>query len=463
MKILHLFTSLTALLACISVSAQSLAGDWQGRLQVQQASLRIVCHFTQESGAYSGTMDSPDQGAHGLPMGDVALRDGQLTFTVPQAGIRYTGTLVGDTLLNGTFMQGATSLPLDMKKTDLQVKRPQTPRPPFPYSCEEVTIANAKAGVSLAGTLTLPAGKKPCRAVILLTGSGTQDRDETLMDHKLFWVIADHLTRQGIAVLRCDDRGAGSSTGDPAQATTRTSADDAACMLDYLRQRPEIDPARIGLLGHSEGGAIAFLTAAERPDVDFVVSLAGPGVRGDSVMLKQNLDMARLEGMPEAKVESLARMLNQLYALSKSDLTGAEVIEQAAQLYEQETGIRTTNLIEQQQQRQQLRQQMAVFASPWLRCFLQHDPQKDLAALRCHVMALNGDRDTQVDAAMNLGGIRNALTELPGRQVSLKRYPGLNHLFQHCQTGLFTEYAQIEETISPEVLTDISTWVNKLP
>lgn len=459
MRTSRIFTLLAVLFACLTSPAQSLVGDWQGRLQIQQVSLRIVCHFTQESGTYGGTMDSPDQGAHGLPMGEVALRDGQLTFTVPQAGICYTGTLVGDSLLNGTFTQGPASLPLNLKKTDLQVKRPQTPRPPFPYRSEEVTITNAQAGVSLAGTLTLPDGKRPCRAVILLTGSGTQDRDESLMGHKPFLVIADYLTRQGIAVLRCDDRGAGRSTSDPATATTRTSADDAACMLDYLKRRPEIDTACIGLLGHSEGGAIAFLTAAERPEVDFVVSLAGPGVRGDSIMLKQNLDMARLQGMPPAKVESLGRMLSRIYALAESDLPGEEVAEQAARLYEQQMGGQTIS----EADRQKLRRQMGTFASPWLRCFLNHDPQKNLAALRCHVMALNGDRDTQVDATMNLEGIHSALPELPGRQVNVKRYAGLNHLFQHCRTGLFTEYAQIEETISPEVLADIAAWVNGLP
>lgn len=458
----RLFALLSCSLCLLAATAQQLKGDWQGKVNIGPATLRIGLHVEHANGSYSGTMDSPDQGAYALPMADIAESDGRVTFAVPQSGIRYAGTLRGDSLLDGTLTQGNASIPLRLQKGESLVKRPQMPRPPYPYRSEEVTIRNEKAGVTLAGTLTLPEGDKPCKAVIMLTGSGTQDRDESILYHKPFLVIADYLTRHGIAVLRCDDRGAGQSTGNPAATSLHTSADDAACMIAYLKTRREVDPAHIGLLGHSEGGAIAFRTAGTEacaPDVDFIVSMAGPGVRGDSVLLRQNIDMARLEGMSEARQASLARMLRRVYALAQSDLPDTALVEQLVSLYAGQMGGQTPT----DAQREQLRRQMSVFASPWMRNFLRYDPQADLAGLTCHVLAVNGERDTQVDAATNLEAIRQALTDKPGRTVTVKSYPGLNHLFQHCTTGLFTEYAAIEETISPEVLADIAAWIEKLP
>lgn len=458
MKLHPISLFLLLALGALSASAQALTGDWSGRLDAGQARLSLTFHFTLHEGRYTGSMDSPDQGAYGIEADSVVTDGHRLSVCLSKAGIRYEASLEGDSLLRGTFTQGTARLPLDLRRVDLFAMRPQTPRPPFPYRSEEVSITNPQDGTMLAGTLTLPAGGQPSRAVILLTGSGTQDRDETLFHHRPFFVLADYLTRRGIAVLRCDDRGAGHSTGNPSATTTRTAADDAACMIAYLKARPEIDSTRIGLLGHSEGGAIAFLTAAHCPEVDFVVSMAGPGVRGDSILLWQNTVMSRLEGMPESKIASLRQLLREVYALAESGLTGEEVIERATRLYEQQMGNKTITAA----QRQQLRRQMSVFASPWLRYFLRFDPQDILPGVECHVLALNGDRDTQVEAASNLEGIRQGLREKPGRQVTVKCYPELNHLFQHCTTGLFTEYGQIRETISPEVLADIAAWLNAL-
>lgn len=459
MKLHRIFSLFLLVLVSFAVSAQTAAGDWSGRLDIGQAVLTLTFHFTFQGDRYAGSMDSPDQGVYGLEADSVVTDGHRLSVHIAKAGIRYEATLEGDSILRGTFIQGPARLPLDLRQTDLFAMRPQTPRPPFPYRSEEVSITNPQDGVTLAGTLTLPAGGKPSRAVILLTGSGTQDRDETLFHHRPFLVLADYLTRQGIAVLRCDDRGAGHSTGNPSTATTETGASDAACMLAYLKTRPEIDSTRIGLLGHSEGGAIAFLTAARCPEVYFIVSMAGPGVRGDSILLRQNMVMARLKGLPGSEMDSLRQTLCRIYALAESELSDEEVTEQVARLYEQ----LKENSPLTDARRQELRRQAAVFASPWMRCFLRFDPQPFISSASCHVLALNGDHDTQVDAATNLNGICQALRKKPGRRVTVKCYPELNHLFQHCTTGLFTEYGQIRETINPEVLVDIAAWVNALP
>lgn len=444
----------------LSATAQTIVGDWLGYLEIQEVKYRLMLHMDYTDNGYVGTMDSPDQGAMGFPMDNIVWNGTKLSFQVPKAGLRYDAQLVGDSLLNGTMTQGSVMLPISFNKFDLTLHRPQTPRPPYPYKVEDVVVYNSKDGVKLTGTLTMPMHGKPSRAVIMLTGSGTQDRNETIFDHKPFWVIADCLTRASIAVLRCDDRGAGGSEGDPNIATTATGASDAEAMIDYLKSRSEIDSTRIGLLGHSEGGAIAFMTAARRSEITFVISMAGPGVKGDSVMVRQNMDMARLEGMSEAKLESLRQMLKQIYAIAESDLSGEEVIEKAASLYESQLSSSQTMT---EENRRALRRQMSAFSSPWMRFFLKYDPQEDLAKLHCHVLALNGERDTQVDCKTNLSAIQQALPVVPNRIVTIKSFPELNHLFQHCQTGLFTEYNEIEETISPEVLSFLVSWLTQLP
>lgn len=453
------FLLLIALCACLPAEAQKLTGDWQGQLDAGRASLRIVLHFTHENGVYKGTMDSPDQGALGVPMEQVLLKDKDVSLSVPSAQLKFAGTLQSDSILTGSIMQRQAVIPITLKRIDWKKLRPQTPCEPFPYQTEEVVIKNPKDGVSLAGTLTLPQGKKRCRAVILLTGSGAQDRDESLFNHKPFWVIADYLTRRGFAVLRCDDRGVGQSTGDANLATTATGASDAEAMIDYLKTRREINPKKIGLLGHSEGGPIAFITAATRKEVDFVISMAGPGVKGDSVMLKQNLDMMRLEGYPEQKIESFRKLWKEIYAVAETDLPDEEVLNQVVNIYEKH--LYPTRPMSEGE-REQIRRQMTTFTAPWIRFFLRYDPQTDLKKLKCHIMAINGNKDSQVDATTNLEAIRTATAPLKGRQVNIKLYPELNHLFQHCQTGLFTEYESIKETISLEVLEDITVWLEGL-
>ena len=292
---------------------------------------------------------------------------------------------------------------------------------------------------------------------ILLTGSGTQDRDETIMEHKPFLVIADYLTRHGIAVLRFDDRGAGRSEGNPTTATTADFATDAEAALDYLKQRKEINASRIGFLGHSEGGCIAFHVAGKRKDVAFVVSLAGTGLPGDSILLYQNHIMARTLQMPEETWKAQNDMLKKIYDIAKSELSDKEAARMIV-----EAGKSVLPSTPAPEQTEVLKKQAQAITLPWMRYFLKYDPRTDLAKMHCHLLALNGEKDMQVEAEANLKAIKEASKSENGRRITIMQYPGLNHLFQHCQTGMVNEYARIEETISPEVLNDIAAWINSL-
>ena len=396
-------------------STTALLGTWSGKLNVGAVSLTLVLHLEQADGYVVITLDSPDQGAKGIGAFKEFLSDDSLAIKVESIGMTYRAKLK-DGKLDGTFMQNGASLPLVLTRGDVaKPKRPQTPQSPFPYETEEVTFSNEKDGATLAGTLTLPVGydrqskKKPV-VVLFVSGSGQQNRDEELFGHKPFLVMADYLARQGIATLRYDDRATGKSTGgDVKNATSEDFTRDAAAGLEFLRGQKKF--SRVGVLGHSEGGLIAFVLGAQKK-TDFIVSLAGPGVKGDTLLAVQSNKIMSLSGLP---------------------------------------GVVTVESIRQQKETQE---------NPWLRWFIDYDPTSNIRNTRCPVFALNGDRDSQVISSQNLTAIRQLL---PASKKNLtKEYPGLNHLFQHCTTGLPTEYGQIEETISPEVLQDIASWINGL-
>ena len=396
-------------------STTALLGTWSGKLNVGPMSLTLVLHLEQADGYVVITLDSPDQGAKGIGAFKEFLSDDSLAIKVESIGMTYRAKLK-DGRLNGTFMQNGASLPLVLTRGDVEeAKRPQMPAQPYPYETEEVTFSNETDGATLAGTLTWPVGydrqskKKPV-VVLFVSGSGQQNRDEELFGHKPFLVMADYLARQGIATLRYDDRATGKSTGgDVKNATSEDFTRDAAAGLEFLRGQKKF--SRVGVLGHSEGGLIAFVLGAQKK-TDFIVSLAGPGVKGDTLLAVQSNKIMSLSGLP---------------------------------------GVVTVESIRQQKETQE---------NPWLRWFVDYDPTSNIRNTRCPVFALNGDRDSQVISSQNLTAIRQLL---PASKKNLtKEYPGLNHLFQHCTTGLPTEYGQIEETISPEVLQDIASWINGL-
>ena len=395
----------TTALVCIGVttSAQNISGTWNGELVAGPQKIPLVLNLTDDGKC---TLDSPQQGAKGIPANVDFLSADSLKVSVSSLNASYAARLENGEL-KGTFTQNGFKLPLSLKPGEpAKANRPQNPKPPYPYETEDVTFTNDKAGATLAGTLTIPDEAK-C-VLLMVTGSGAQNRDEEVFEHKPFAVIADRLARAGIATLRYDDRATGKSIGGmDANATTKDFAEDAAAGIEWLRTSKRFK--KVGILGHSEGGSIAFMLGAQKR-VDFIVSLAGPAVKGDSILLAQN----KLLGGETAK-----------------DLT----IDQ-------------------------LRETPAIKQSSWIQWFIDYDPQGDIAKTKCPVMALNGSKDCQVDAHQNLNALRRTLPK--NKQNLIKQYDGLNHLFQHCQTGLPTEYGTIEETFSEEVINDIITWVKQL-
>ena len=332
--------------------------------------------------------------------------------------------------------------------------RPQEPRPPFPYTAEDVHFRNEAAGITLAGTLTLPEGNTPHPVVVLVSGSGPQDRNEEILGHKPFGVIADYLSRQGIAVLRYDDRGVGASEGIFSTATTSDFATDAAAALQYLKTRSDIDHAKMGIVGHSEGGAVAFMQAAHNKDVAFIVSLAGPGIKGQDLILEQAKMTLLSQGMPALAWAFQEPVLRERYAILSQDKPIEEVRKE---FFEQLA--RTTPGINMEDKT--LQAQVAPMLSPWYIAMLKYDPTEDLTQIKCPVLALNGEEDIQIPAELSLNAIETHIKSNGNRQVQTKIYPGLNHLFQHCESCTITEYGQLEETISQEVLQDIVHWLKQ--
>ena len=434
---------------------RGLEGSWEGTLNVGGASLRVVFHLAEDG----GTMDSPDQGAMGIPLTAVSISGDTLRMSVSSIGFSYTGVLKGE-LIEGEFTQMGRNFPLDLTRSEAApLNRPQEPRGPFPYRSEEVVFENPAAGITLAGTLTMPSDGADFPAVVLLTGSGDLNRDEEVFGHKPFLVLADHLTRRGIAVLRFDDRGVGGSGGDPRTATTADFATDAAAALDYLKTRKEIDHKKMGLAGHSEGGGIAFIAAAGHPDkVAFVVSMAGPGVRGEELLIMQweDINVATV-GMPSEGIPAMVAKQRRGYSLI-FDNTPQFVeanIDSLVSLAEPDFASLPDDI------KKQIRRGMLTLNTPWMRYFAKYDPAADLGKIDCPVLAINGDKDLQVRSSVNLAAIRAGLEAGGNTAVTVIEYPGLNHLFQTSATGTIDEYGKIEETISPRVLNDIADWILK--
>jgi hypothetical protein len=463
----YLYVCIIALCMTCTAAAQSVTGRWVGKLQVSGGQLTLVLRIQEiEGGKLSAFMDSPDQGAYDIPCDSVVYSAPHLKVIISSIGARYEATLDGETL-RGQFMQGGLSLPLVLTPSaeeDRSVLRPQEPKEPYPYQVEEVRFVNPISGDTLAGTLTMPTSPGPHRAVVMISGSGAQDRDETIMNHRPFLVWADALTRLGIAVLRYDDRGVGASTGDFSEATTTDFSRDAEAAVDYLRSRKEIDNRRIGLIGHSEGGIIAPMVATRRPDdVSFIVLLAASGVRGDSILLLQNKMISRRSNLPDSVREASAALNRSLFAMLVPPTSDEEALRQsmaevlrkafmdgsvASPMPHEEIELAISQLIEQ-------------LTTPWMREFLRYDPAPTLSRVLCPALAIQGSEDVHVPVAENLPAIRKALTLHGNKEVTIKEFPGLNHLFQHGQTGLPNEYRQIRETVSPEVLQFVGEWILK--
>lgn len=444
----------------------SAEGTWVGALDVGVMSLRVVVHVQQTAdGAHTATIDSPDQGATGIPVADVTATDGTLILEVPSIGARYEGSIAGDEI-DGTWLQGGRSLPLTLQRGEAPVvRRPQEPTGPLPYDTREVRFRNEPDGIELAGTLTIPRLPGPYPAAVLISGSGPQDRDETAFGHRPFLVLSDYLTRQGIAVLRYDDRGVGGSTGDFGAATTEDFARDARAAVAYLRGLDDVRFSQIGLVGHSEGGLVAPIAARTAPgEVAFLVLIAAPGIDGEQILFLQDSLIAAAGG---ATPDEIARS-RERKALIFDVLKSAPDREDASRALEE--AMRGLVLTDQEQSELReagisiddlIAQQIQQINSPWFRFFLTYDPLPALREIEVPVLAITGEKDLQVPPGENLPPIEEALAKGRSKRFLVREVRGLNHLMQTAETGIPREYSTIEETFAPVALQLIGNWIRQ--
>jgi len=434
-----------------------LEGTWQGAFQNGNMRYRLQLHVTHdEEKKLAGTLDSLDQGANGVPMSKLSELSGAVHFEIELVGGVYEGTInAAHNVITGKWSQNQDTVALEFKRSDevLALLRPQNPKKPYPYKEEEVSFKNVSGTATLAGTLTIPAGTGPFPAALLVAGSGPQNRDEFLAGHRPFLVLADTLTRKGIAVLRYDKRGIGKSTGDFGGSTTEDFAADAESALTYLKRRQEILKEKVGVVGHSEGGLIAPILAA-KGGVAWIVLLATPAQNGEKTMLAQSEAIAKAAGMSIAQVARSLDFDRKAYAMLREERDPA-VLEKKLDAMVISSGMAEGAVPAAVQA------QIHMLSSPWFRYFLDYDPLPALKKVQCPALVLIGSKDLQVPAAENLPLIQKALEEAGNREISVKEMPDLNHLLQHAESGTPAEYGAIEETISPEVLQLISDWATK--
>ena len=443
-----------------------LEGNWLGELATPGGNLRLVLRVEKnEQGGFDVFTDSPDQGINGIPVDEISLENKQVRFGVSAVMAKFAGVLNADSnAIEGTFEQGGAKLDLTLNQVDKieRPNRPQEPEAPFPYTVEEVSYPNKKDGFNLAGTLTIPEGSGPFPAVVLISGSGPQDRDETLLGHKPFWILADFLTRRGFGVLRFDDRGFAESGGDFASATTYDFAADALAGIAYLKSRKEFHPKKLGLIGHSEGGIVAPIAANRSRDVAFILSLAGPTVPGREILLEQTELISRVEGLGEPLIAVNRRFQTCMF----------EVIEEEADQTKAKALIkeRCSPLLEELSPEEKVALGwggdidgiLDEFTAPWMRTFLNLDPAEELAKVRIPVFIVLGEKDLQVPPPLNEPAAKRALAQSRSKAFLVKTLPGLNHLFQPSETGKLSEYGQIEITMSPVLLETVDTWLQMI-
>lgn len=454
---------LITVLTTLSLYGQEITGQWNGILKIQGIQLRIVFNIEMKNGKYVSTMDSPDQGAKGIPVTTTSYKDATLIFKIASADILYEGSLNEENNFVGIFNQAGLSLPLDLTREQTEkekTNRPQEPIEPFPYYSEDVKFENSKDNVELAGTLTLPKKDGIFPVVVLISGSGPQNRDEEIFGHKPFLVLADHLTKKGIAVLRFDDRGTGESTGNFQRATSIDFAGDVKSAVEYLKTRTEINKNKIGLIGHSEGGIIAPMVAAELEDINFIVLMAGTGISGDKLLLLQQELISKASGMSETQIEKTQAINKGAFdIIVKSNNNDSLKIELTNYIKKAMSENPESGKPEGMSEDDYINLQLKQLTTPWMTYFLKHDPAIILEKVKCNVLAINGEKDLQVPAKINLEAIKSALEKGGNKNITIKELSNLNHLFQECETGLPNEYGTIEQTFSPVALEEITTWI----
>jgi pimeloyl-ACP methyl ester carboxylesterase len=477
----RIILSLFGFLYCTAAVSQNIAGNWEGTLQVQGTEIPIIFHITKDNtGKHHATFDSPVQKAYGLPCSDVMIQGDSVILMMQLINGRYAAKLNNDqTQLTGNWQQGDGSLPLQVTRTGnvattQSLKRPQTPKPPYPYRSEDVEYDNADRSVHFGANFTVPLPdpnvdyfRAPIYpTVILITGSGPQDRDETIFEHKPFAVIADHLTKQGIAVLRVDDRGMGKTTGDFSRSTTADFVNDVEAGIEYLKTRTDVDVDNIGLIGHSEGGVIAHMLASKRKDVRYIVLLAGPGINILDMMEQQSADVMASAGISKTDIDLYRPLYKNMVTaiIHAKDTTQASkkamAVFKAWQKNVPATTVKNTTGVEGEKGIIDFTNSFInQLNSPWFKYFFKINPEDYLAKTHCPVLALNGEKDIQVAAKQNLAGIKNALEKNKNKNFKTIELAGLNHLFQHCKTCTVEEYGELEESFDTETLGIITDWI----
>ena len=440
-------------------NTQDILGSWMGTLRVGNVDLRIAYTIQEDQdGFLSAVMHSLDEVVYDIPVNEIHYEDNQLTMVCDAAQSTYEGQLVtgrSSIHFDGQWLQAGYSLDMDLWPIEEipRPNRPQDPQPPFPYEEQEVVFENIPAGIQLAGTLTIPEGMGPFPVLITISGSGSQDRNSTFYEHKPFWIIADYMARLGIAVLRYDDRGVGGSTNSEIEATTADLATDVSAAVSFLMDHPDIDPNRIGLIGHSEGGIIAPMVAAENENIALIVLLAGPGVPGSKILLDQNEDIYRANGAPESVIETRLIYLSRVFQIlqdNPDDAIAKEIIKEAI-----------TEIYGPGSSQEELNLEAEAWTSPWLRFFILYDPGPTLAQVTCPILALFCELDIQVDPIENIPVMESIFTEAGHTDYLIHEFPELNHLFQTAQTGVIEEYPQIEESFAPIALDFIGEWISE--
>lgn len=426
-------------------------------MNVQSMQLEIVFHIEQTEDGYSATFDSPVERAYGIPFSNVSVHENQILLEVESIRLQFEGTVDNDQII-GKWKQSGAEFDLVLTKEKIEIagpNRPQEPTRPLPYREEEVRFTNSVDEITLAGTLTMPQDGEDFPAVILISGSGPQDRDETFMTHKPFLVLADHLTRNGIAVLRFDDRGFGESEGDHSAATSLDFATDVEAAVEYLLSRSEINKTQIGLAGHSEGGLIAPIVTSRNKDVSFMILLAGPGVNGLEIQKQQVETFGPAMGLSEELIKIEQQNLVEMAAITRNNMVGPELENALIQFFNDKLG--EIEIVQGMPKDDFIKSQIPNLNRNWNKYFIDHEPSKFLSKIDVPTLAISGEKDIQV-TSVNLEFIERAFTDKS--IITVKEYPGMNHFFQECNSCLMSEYAQIEETFSEYVMQDISEWIH---
>jgi pimeloyl-ACP methyl ester carboxylesterase len=445
--------SMVLILLAQTFYAQEIIGPWQGELDIQGMKLPLILHVNKDGENLKSTLDSPKQGAKDLPVSKTEFVNNELKFEATNLGVSYKGTLK-DGKIEGTFSQGGMQLPLTFVKSTGENKtvfnRPQTPKEPFDYKTEEVTFVNSIDKNTLAGTISIPKNfKNSDKILVMITGSGKQNRDEELFGHKPFAVIADDFAKKGIATLRLDDRGIGGSSKGKDDDTSANFATDISTAVDFLVKKGY---KNIGLIGHSEGGMIAPIVSTTNKNVKFLVLMAGPGTQLDELLLEQNESAGKLAGMSDKDLAE-AKIGNQkIYNFIKN---------YKGNNYETDLKNFMTENFKGKMTDAEINQTVNQTKKNWFRYFIKFNPDHYLSKIKIPVLALNGSKDFQVPAKDNLAAIKKSLTKAGNKNFEIAEMEGLNHLFQECKTGAFSEYADIEQTISPKVLEKMSSWILK--